>query len=225
MKSKYNLTAVLLAIFVPSVFAFFYFVLFADRSFAQILYSVSRVFLVAFPVAWVLTIDKTGFPFVRFKKSGILAGTISGVVISGAILLAYFIGFKESLDFSEIKTKAEQLNFTGVNYVIYAFFLTIINSSIEEYYWRWFTFSKLRDLVSDNKAIAISALGFTLHHIIVLLVYFGFTYGLIFSAGVFVGGIIWAYFYKRYDSILPSIISHLVVDAALMIIGYDVIFA
>ena len=225
MKTKHNLAAVLLAIFVPSFFAFFYFFLFADKSFAQILYSISRVFLVVFPIGWVLLVNKSVFPRIRFKTKGLFAGILSGLIIGGVILLVYFLVFKGRIDFSEIKLKAEQYKFTGINYFFYAFFLTIINSSIEEYYWRWFTLSKLRNLISDNKAIFISAVGFTLHHIIVLLVYFGLMFGLLFSIGVFIGGIIWAYFYKRYDSILPCIISHLIVDAALMIIGYDVIFA
>ena len=111
-----------------------------------------------------------------------------------------------------------------MNIIIIAIFITVINSSVEEYYWRWFAFSKLSKITSSRKAILLSALGFSFHHLIVLITYFGPGYGILFSFGTFMGGAIWAYLYDRYDSILPCIVSHVIVDAAVMIIGYDIIF-
>ena len=79
--------------------------------------------------------------------------------------------------------------------------------------------------MSWKKAILLVALAFTGHHVIILVLYFGVLFGLLFSFGVLVGGAIWAYFYQKYDSILPSFISHAIVDAALMINGYDILVA
>ena len=224
MTSKKNITVVWLTIILPSVFSFCYFGFFVEQSSAQILYSITRVLLVLLPIAWIMLVDKDKFPFVRFKKDGLLAGVLSGLIIGASLIALYFLFFKNILDFTMLKYKATQLGFSGTNFIFLAIFITIINSSIEEYYWRWFAFTKLRNVVSSRKAILISAFGFSFHHIIVLISYFGIPFGMLFSFGVFLGGLIWAYFYDKYDSILPCIVSHLIIDAAVMAIGYDIIF-
>ena len=208
----------------PSFFSFCYFGFFVGQSSAQILYSVSRVLLVLLPIIWILLVDKDKFPFVRFKKDGLFAGVLSGLIIGASLIALYFLFFKNILDFTMLKYKATQLGFSGTNFIFIAIFITIINSSIEEYYWRWFAFTKMRNVVSRRKAILISSIGFSFHHLIVLITYFGLVFGILFSFGVFLGGVIWVYFYDKYDSIMPCIISHLMIDAAVMIIGYDIIF-
>lgn len=69
-----------------------------------------------------------------------------------------------------------------------------------------------------------SALGFTLHHIVALQVYFAWHVTAIASLGLFVGGAIWAWLYLRYSSIWPAYLSHAIVDVAVFAIGYKLIF-
>ena len=40
------------------------------------------------------------------------------------------------------------------------------------------------------------------------------------SAGVFVGGVAWSWLYRRSGSIWPGYLSHAIVDAAIMGVGY-----
>jgi membrane protease YdiL (CAAX protease family) len=103
--------------------------------------------------------------------------------------------------------------------VAYALF----HSFMEEYYWRWFVFGQLERLVSTPTAIAVSALGFMAHHVIVLATYFGWAAPAtwIFSLCVAVGGAVWAWAYHRGGSLLSPWISHGFVDAAIFLIGYD----
>ncbi|MCD4656612.1 MAG: CPBP family intramembrane metalloprotease [Planctomycetes bacterium] len=225
MSKKNNIIAVCLTMILPSVFSICYFVFTTEQSFAQILYSTSRFLLVLLPIVWVIFVDKQRFPLIRFKTNGLFAGVLSGFFIGAVILAFYFFVFKNILDFSMLRFKAEQLGFSGNNFFIVAIFITLINSLVEEYYWRWFAFSKLRSVISSRKAMIISALGFSFHHLIVLITYFGMAYGILFSFGTFIGGVVWAYFYDRYDSILPCIVSHIIVDVAVMIVGYDVLFS
>ena len=65
-----------------------------------------------------------------------------------------------------------------------------------------------------------------LHHILLLAAYFGWfspaTW--IFSAAVAVGGAYWAWLYQRSGSLWGPWLSHLVIDAAIFIVGYDLVF-
>ena len=74
-------------------------------------------------------------------------------------------------------------------------------------------------------AILLSSVAFVGHHIIILAAYFGWTSPatVLFSACVGVGGAAWAWLYSRSGSLLGPWLSHLLVDAAIFIIGYDLV--
>jgi len=44
------------------------------------------------------------------------------------------------------------------------------------------------------------------------------------AAGVAVGGLVWSWQYERQNSIAGAWLSHLLVDAAIMYIGYGLLF-
>jgi len=77
-------------------------------------------------------------------------------------------------------------------------------------------------------ALVLASLGFMAHHVIVLAVYFPgmtkfFTLALPFSLGVAIGGGVWCYVYQRSGSLLATWLSHFLIDAAIMVIGYDLV--
>jgi membrane protease YdiL (CAAX protease family) len=45
------------------------------------------------------------------------------------------------------------------------------------------------------------------------------------AAGVFAGGAVWSWCYLRYRSIWPGYVSHAIVDAAILAIGWDLLFS
>jgi membrane protease YdiL (CAAX protease family) len=117
---------------------------------------------------------------------------------------------------------ASPLGFAG-----FAIFITFFHSLLEEYYWRWFVFGWLRKHASLAVALTISSLGFMAHHVIVLSVYFPgqfWTAVVPFSLCVAGGGVAWAWLYERSGSIYSPWLSHLLVDAGLFAIGYDLFF-
>jgi membrane protease YdiL (CAAX protease family) len=112
---------------------------------------------------------------------------------------------------------------SAAKYAALGVFYSLVHSFLEEYYWRWFVFGQLRRLVPLWPAILISALGFMAHHVIVLGTYFGgLTWlTLLLSAAVAVGGGFWAWLYERSGSLLGPWASHLVIDAGIFVVGYD----
>jgi membrane protease YdiL (CAAX protease family) len=112
-------------------------------------------------------------------------------------------------------------------YVLLAAFYSLFHSLLEEYYWRWFVFRQLKRLSPLWVAIVISALGFTAHHVIVLHVFFKDAPLLValLSVAVGVGGCFWARLYARTGSLLAPWLSHLLIDAGIFLVGYDLVRA
>lgn len=108
-------------------------------------------------------------------------------------------------------------------YAAVGVFYALCHSALEEYYWRWFVFGQLRNRLRLVSAVAISSLAFMAHHVILLATYFGWsspwTYA--FSLSVAAGGAFWAWLYERSGSLIGPWLSHLVVDAAIFLVGYD----
>jgi membrane protease YdiL (CAAX protease family) len=105
-------------------------------------------------------------------------------------------------------------------------FYSLVHSLLEEYYWRWFVFARLADVSKLPTAIAISSLGFMAHHVLIVGMYFGWTSAAtwLFSLAIAVGGAVWAGLYHRSRSLIGPWLSHLLVDAAIFAVGYDLVF-
>ena len=105
-------------------------------------------------------------------------------------------------------------------------FIVLTHSLLEEYYWRWFVFGRLRKFLSFGRAAAASGLAFMAHHVVILGVYLPghFWSGVVpFSLAIAVGGAVWAWLYQRADSVYPPWLSHAIVDGALFVIGWDLL--
>jgi uncharacterized protein len=76
-------------------------------------------------------------------------------------------------------------------------------------------------------AIAISSVGFAAHHVLVLGHYFTLFSPLtwLFTLAIVIGGAVWAWLYRASGSLIPSWLSHAFVDAAIFVIGYQMIAA
>ena len=103
--------------------------------------------------------------------------------------------------------------------------LCLAHSLLEEYYWRWFVFGQLYKNWSLSLAILVSSVGFMAHHVVLLATFFGWgsplTY--LFSFGVAIGGAFWAWLYASSRSLLGPWLSHMLVDVAIFLIGYDLV--
>lgn len=102
-------------------------------------------------------------------------------------------------------------------------FYAVFHSLLEEYYWRWFVFQRLQRLWALTPAIGLSSIAFMAHHVILMAVFFGWSspWTYFFSFSVAVGGAVWAWLYASSESIYGPWLSHLLVDAAIFLIGYD----
>ncbi|MFN4260931.1 MAG: CPBP family intramembrane glutamic endopeptidase [Gemmataceae bacterium] len=171
----------------------------------------------------------------RWRKPswrGLELGLGFGVLAFAVIVGLYFGFLRNSEIFQDVPTllRAKLCDFglaTPPGFILLAGFLSLIHSFLEEYYWRWFVFAWLWRWWSYWPALVISSLGFMAHHVIVLGVYFPddfWTVAAPFSLCIAAGGAVWAWLYARTETIYPAWISHALVDVALMVVGYNLMF-
>lgn len=224
---------VVFAAFFPTLVTWVYFVL-ASRYTSgtqQSVYLVAKIIQFSFPAVWTWFVLREALRTARPTLSGQMLGAAIGIGISFVGVAAFQLFLRDTPIFTSAgelvngKIKSFGINTAG-KYFILAGFYSIFHSLLEEYYWRWFVFRQLRQLVTQWPAIIGSGLAFTLHHVVVLSIYFKGVPWLIvaLSAGVAIGGWFWAWLYERSNSIFDTWPSHFLIDAGLFFgVGYELV--
>ena len=130
---------------------------------------------------------------------------------------------------AKILAKFKEMGLDSVaGFLTVAVFYCVCHSLLEEYYWRWFVFGWLTRHLRFWPALVLASLGFMAHHVVVLAVYFPgvrnfFALALPLALCVGIGGGAWCWLYHKTGSLIATWLSHLLIDAAIMWIGYDLV--
>jgi uncharacterized protein len=231
-KSRNRLCGVLFALAYPMVITWGYFVLAQKYSTGaqQSIFLVVKVIQFAFPVLWVAYVLREPLRTGKASKQGLLLGAAFSILVVGAGWALFNFVLRDTALFVAARPRIEaKVRGFGIDslwkYAVLAGFYSLCHSLLEEYYWRWFVFRQLRHFTPLWPAIVVSALAFMGHHVIVLQQFFQEAPGLawLLSAGVALGGAFWAWLYERTGSIFGPWLSHLLIDAGIFWIGYDLI--
>jgi membrane protease YdiL (CAAX protease family) len=225
-----EIAVLLLATTLPAAAAWLYFVALAGSPWMPAVYGASKVVQFSLPAAAALAAAPRRPALPPLAPRALGWGFGSGAAAAAALLGLYALVFRGgSLAAGARPRISDRIEAIGAGsharYAALALFLSVIHSFLEEYYWRWFVFGRLRAHAGPAAAVAVSSLAFAAHHVIVLHAFMGperlwtGTAGL--SAAVAAAGAAWAALYARAGSITSPWISHALVDAALMAIGYD----
>lgn len=232
-----DLAIIGLAICFPSVLTWVYFVHLAGAAsvIQQAVYAVGKTAQFVLPAFWAVLIRRQQ-PSLRWPRCrGMGIGALFGVgVVVAMVLLHFFVLVPLELlnDVGqEMRGKAQGFEIDSVGeYVALALFYALIHSLLEEYYWRWFIFGRLRRIGGVGAAAVISSVGFMAHHVILLgnCMHWGATGpGILLivlgSIAIALGGLFWAYLYHRTGAIWASWLSHLIVDAGIFLLGYNLV--
>ena len=226
MNQKYN-SLIALILFVPAFSIGVAMSLFiAPGVIGNSIFTAVKIWAIAFPLFWTLKYDRQKLPLPKFRWREIKVGLGLGIVMFGAIMLAYYLVGQQVIDLTDIRAKARQVGITSPYlYLAGCAYWSFINSLVEELTWRGFVVPKCQIFVSRKSAIILAALFFTTHHSISL---YGYTHNwlIVFlgSLGVFIAGVVWAWCYSYYKSIVPGYISHILADLAIAFIGYQLLF-
>jgi membrane protease YdiL (CAAX protease family) len=184
------------------------------------------LWLLGLPIAWSVLRDRYQLHLSQPKYQELLAGTVLGLLMFGIILGTYSLFGQHWIDAADAKAKVQQMGLSNPNiFLIVQGYFVLINSFIEEFIWRWFVYKKCEIIIPGKAAIFLSALFFTLHHIIVLAAYTDWRGVILGSLAVFAAGAIWSWCYLAYRSLWASYISHAIADLALSIIAWQTLFS
>ncbi|MGI6400678.1 MAG: CPBP family intramembrane glutamic endopeptidase [Thermoguttaceae bacterium] len=224
---------ILFTLLYPTALTWLYFVVCQglNPNVLKLSYVVGKSIQFLFPVLFVAFVLKQRWLVRRFNFRGVLPGTIFGLAVA---LVIFFVGrhfiihggaFEPLVDklSAELTMRLEGFGITSVGpYLLLFFFYSLCHSGLEEYYWRWFAFSRLAEKGTWLQAALLTNLAFMLHHIVLLGVYFGYGSLLTWlcSFGVAVGGFVWQWLYRKYDSIYGAWVSHGFIDAGIFALGF-----
>jgi membrane protease YdiL (CAAX protease family) len=213
-----------------------YFVAFHGQPAAlqQSAYAIGKSIQFALPIVWLSSLSGSlprRWPKLPRPDGPTLGiGLAFGLLVLAAIVLLYYAWLKPSSLFEApavaVRDKIKSFGIQSVaGYIALAAFYSLVHSLLEEYYWRWFVFGMLKGHFALAAAIAVSSVGFAAHHVLLLGHYFGYASPLtwLFAAAIVVGGAVWAWLYARSGSLWATWLSHALVDAAIFVVGWDLL--
>ena len=221
-KNRLALIALLSILPAPIIGVFFSFYV---PLIGEVVWAVAKIWLIVFPCIWLFYVDKGTLSWSRTNWKGIGTGFLWSIPVCSIIVGSYWLAGSALID-SNAKEKIDELGIASPwIFLLFAIVMSLGNSLMEEYVWRWFVYSKFKILVGAKFAIVCSAFFFTLHHIVIMWNFGSFLLVLIGSIVLFFGALIWGWLYQKYNSIWPGWICHVFADAALMWIAWQVITA
>ena len=197
-----------------------------DIELGKAIWLLAKIWLIVLPVVWLLYVDGGKLSWSPTSKQGVIAGFVAAISVGAVILGTYLIAKDSVIDPVQVKELMIELGISSpAKFLIFASSMSLLNSLMEEYVWRWFVFSKFKVLFGAKPAIVLSAIFFTIHHVVIVWSLGSLWIVFLGSIGLFAGGVIWAWLYNKYNSIWPGWICHVAADTAIMWVGWWLIAA
>jgi hypothetical protein len=221
--------ALLFAALFPSLGTFLYFVTLSGTRWAVPVYLACKLIQFSFPVLWIIAVERARpHLFRKPGTKGLWIGLFSGLgLVAGLMVVWRPLLARPELGGvpAAIAGKLDAFGITtSTGYVALALFYSVLHSLLEEYYWRWFFFGRLRRRLPVGVAGLLSSLAFTAHHVLVIGQFLG-GYGpgtWLASSAITAAGGLWAWSYHRSNSLYGPWLSHGLADAGLLWVGYEI---
>ncbi|MDZ7834449.1 MAG: CPBP family intramembrane glutamic endopeptidase [Alkalibacterium sp.] len=154
------------------------------------------------------------------RKSDLMLALLLGVGVYAVILLAYVV-LRNYIDLSSIRESLTSgIGVNADNFVFVAIYISLINSLLEEFFFRGFAFLILKENTGRLFAYAFSALLFALYHVGMTSGWFHWSIYLLAMTGLFVGGCIFNHLNEKSENVYPSWLVHMFANFAINTVGF-----
>jgi|GEM_PF-4299664 len=212
---------IFLGLLLPFVLQFFSHVAQANELISQIAYVLSKIWFVALPILyWLLTRISP----VERQGSYRFFAIVSGLALCAAIF------FLTQVLIEFIRPEAESiyrtLSVLGLteNFLLYSAGIIVLNSLVEEFFWRYSIYGGLKSFFSMPVAAVVSSIGFAGSHMLYFIGLFDSLMIITFlTAASFVFGCFWVWLYEKTRSIPHVWINHMLVNLPLFYVEYLII--
>jgi len=162
-----------------------------------------------FKIKWSMRLHKSDIPLILFWS----------VLVFLTIMVAFYF-IRPLIGMDDIVSDISGRMAVSRNEIVFVGIYTIVvNAFIEELFFRGFIFQGLVKAGWHRLAYVFSALVFALYHISNFRTWFDMWVMALALLGLFIGGIIFAYFVDRTKSFLASWLIHMSADIAIVWIG------
>ncbi len=156
----------------------------------------------------------------KANKQGLIVAFLSGISIFIFILGGYFL-IGSFFNLSNITLSlTKNIGVNKNNFLWIAIYLSFINSLLEEFFFRGFSFFTLKDNTSRKFAYIFSSSVFAFYHIAMMIGWFDIVLFILLLSALFVGGLIFNYFNEKYENIYISWLIHMFANFAINSIGF-----
>ena len=156
----------------------------------------------------------------NLDKKKIVKLLIIGIVIYSLIMISYTI-INKFFDCSAlISSLSTDQKVNNKDFIFVAIYISLCNSLLEEFLFRYVSFIKLSELLSKRIAYIISSILFAIYHISMFGSSFPLPLVLLMVFGLFIGGYIFDYVDEKDKNIYNSWIIHMFADFAIMTIWF-----
>lgn len=213
---------------VPVLASLFYFVLFGGGYVPKFIYTATKVFTVAWPVVGYLILRQP-IPRIdihhRKHFCAVPAGVVLGIVMVAAMFGSMHTPFGETL-IGHCGRISAKIRSVGLVHYYWAFglFLSLVHSLIEEYYWRWFVFGRLRVVVGVSLAHVLAAVSFAAHHVVIATQFVPVGWAFVVGGFVAAAGMVWSMMYIRQNTLAGAWVCHAIADLGIITIGHKLVF-
>ncbi len=218
----------IIATLLPFLLAFTCSVVLSGQPGVMTAYAIGKCLQIAFPLFWVVFVERKRIRLARFETKGFAVAGLYGILVVVLALGVYYrlVSGSPALDNVPymVRHKLAAYGVTGwKDFVWLGAYYAIPHTLVEEYYWRWFVFGRMREFMPVRKAIVVSGFAFSLHHVLLATRYLGDSWGYVvaFSLGVAVSGMAWAWMYQKTKTLYAAWFSHLIVDAGLVWMAFE----
>ena len=164
----------------------------------------------ALPLAYLLAKQKD-----LQNRRSILEPLFLGLGVYALIVSGFFLG-KNLVDWSSV---ASSLKTSRENIFAMGAYICIINSLLEEFFFRGFAFLMLSRFAGSKIAYLFSAGLFSLYHIAIMQNWFSPLAFALLLAGLFFSGLIFNWLSQRYQNIYAPWIVHICSNLAINTVG------
>ncbi|MGM9663131.1 MAG: CPBP family intramembrane glutamic endopeptidase [Oscillospiraceae bacterium] len=182
----------------------------------------SAVKLALFGLLPLLYARRAGFPLgtlFRLEKGELRRALLPALGVFVLILGAYF-ALRGAADFSGITASlTENAGVSRESFPLVALYIALVNSLLEEFFFRGFAFLLLGRVLSPALACGFSAAVFALYHVSILQGWFSPVLYALAMLGLAAGGLLFSWLDYRPRSLLPSYLVHMAANLAINCVG------
>ncbi|WP_112179904.1 MULTISPECIES: CPBP family intramembrane glutamic endopeptidase [Paraliobacillus] len=173
------------------------------------------------PASYALIDKNTSFcKLFQLKKGQTLFPILLAIGVYCFIFGSYLL-IGPYFDFSNITATLENnIGVSKSNFIFVALYISIINSLLEEFFFRGFAFLSLKGVTSRKVAYVFSAGAFSLYHVSIMTSWFSPLLFILIIISLFIAGLLFNWVNEKSKTIYPSWMIHLSANLAINTIGF-----